>query len=333
MGSEASTTPHNSVAHMREAVFFDGVTSNQKLSRFWILLVLSSIIAAAGVIADSTATVIGAMIVAPMLMPIQGVMLATVLGDKINLSRSILLVLTGAGAAIFIGYLLGFFIVNDVVAATNSQVAGRVNPRLIDLLAALGTGIVGSIALVRKDISDTLPGVAIAISLVPPLSVAGLTLESGAYRETFGALLLFGTNVAAILATGIIVMTWYKVQKYVKRAPGDAKPVTGKRAFIIIAAMMLIIGVPLTASTVSSSLDSIHESKIRTVAEQWAQDAGWELLVIKTTLDTVELTVTGSTEAPDIDALRTALRDSGIDPSTVNLEFVPSKTVNLGDNP
>ena len=68
----------------------------------------------------------------------------------------------------------------DVVAATNSQVAGRVQPRLIDLLAAVATGVVGAFALVRSDVSDTLPGVAIAISLVPPLAVVGLTLEAGA---------------------------------------------------------------------------------------------------------------------------------------------------------
>ena len=107
----------------------------------------------------------------------------------------------GAAAAIYlIGYLLGAWgIANPVTAATNSQVAGRVDPRLIDLIAALATGAVGSVALVRRDISDTLPGVAIRISLVPPLSVVGLTAESGAWSESFGALFLFSTNVASIL--------------------------------------------------------------------------------------------------------------------------------------
>ena len=64
------------------------------------------------------------------------------------------------------------------IAATNSQVASRVAPRLIDLVAAVATGAVGAFAVVRSDVSDTLPGVAIAISLVPPLAVVGLTLES-----------------------------------------------------------------------------------------------------------------------------------------------------------
>ena len=78
-------------------------------------------------------------------------------------------------------------------------------------MAALATGVVGAFALVRADVSDTLPGVAIAISLVPPLAVVGLTLEAGAGSESAGALLLFLTNVGAILLSGLIVMALYRV--------------------------------------------------------------------------------------------------------------------------
>ena len=74
---------------MRESVFFDGPEAGRKFSRFWVLLVLAAIIASAGVVADSTATVIGAMIVAPLMTPIQGTMLAVVIGDRANLARSI----------------------------------------------------------------------------------------------------------------------------------------------------------------------------------------------------------------------------------------------------
>jgi uncharacterized membrane protein len=76
-------------------------------------------------------------------------------------------------------WLLGRLMPYPVLAATNSQVADRVTPRLVDLVAALATGSVGSVALARPDISDTVPGVAIAISLVPPLAVAGLTSSPG----------------------------------------------------------------------------------------------------------------------------------------------------------
>ena len=128
----------NTTQAMREAVFFDGPEANRRYSRFWLLLILAAVIASAGVVADSTATVIGAMIVAPLMTPILGTMLATVLGDHTNLVRSLLLVLAGAATAIAIGYLVGSLVAVDVLAETNPQVAGRVTPGLIDLLAALG---------------------------------------------------------------------------------------------------------------------------------------------------------------------------------------------------
>jgi uncharacterized hydrophobic protein (TIGR00271 family) len=224
------------IASMRDSVLFDGPDRSQRISRFWILLILASIIAAAGVVADSTATVIGAMIVAPLMTPILGAMLSLVLADRANLIRSLLLVAGGAAAAVAIGFAVGLFYLNDVVAATNTQVAGRVHPRLIDLLAAVATGAVGSIALVRRDISDTLPGVAIAISLVPPLSVVGLTLESGEPQQAMGALLLFLTNVMAILGSGIVVLTVFKVRPSV-----DLAVVLHRRKSMLVFVSMLVV--------------------------------------------------------------------------------------------
>lgn len=168
---------------MRDGLLFDGPDVRKKLSRFWVLLVLAGIIATAGVISDSTATVIGAMIVAPLMTPILGIVVSVATGDAKNLARCIVLVVTGAIAVVVIGWLFGQVASVDVIAANNSQVAGRVHPRIIDLIAALATGCVGAFALARSDISDTLPGVTIAISLVPPLAVVGLTLEAGAESE------------------------------------------------------------------------------------------------------------------------------------------------------
>jgi uncharacterized hydrophobic protein (TIGR00271 family) len=224
----------NSLEHMRDAVFFEGPEKGRRLSRFWILIVLASIIAAAGVIADSTATVIGAMIVAPLMTPILGTMLSVLIADRTNLIRSLLLVVSGAMVAIAIGYLLGLTSVTGVVAETNSQVAGRVHPRLIDLLAALATGAVGSVALVRQDISDTLPGVAIAISLVPPLTVVGLTFEAGARDQSFGALVLFLTNVAAILASGTVVLAIYGVHRLAVLPDSPGQRTVNRRNAIIV---------------------------------------------------------------------------------------------------
>ncbi|MEZ5127876.1 MAG: DUF389 domain-containing protein [Micropruina glycogenica] len=168
----------------------EGSDNRLKLSAFWVLIVLSTVIATAGVIADSTATVIGAMIVAPLLTPILGTALSVVLAQRRLIVVNLGMVIAGALSVVVIAHLLGLTNQTPLVADTNSQIAARVGPRLIDLMAALATGVVGAFAMVRADISDTLPGVAIAISLVPSLAVVGLTLESGAPEQALGALLL-----------------------------------------------------------------------------------------------------------------------------------------------
>jgi uncharacterized hydrophobic protein (TIGR00271 family) len=313
---------------MRNAVFFEGAEMGRRLSRFWILIVLASIIAAAGVVADSTATVIGAMIVAPLMTPILGTMLSVLIADRTNLTRSLLLVISGAMVAIAIGWLIGLTSVTGVVAETNSQVAGRVHPRLIDLLAALATGAVGSVALVRQDVSDTLPGVAIAISLVPPLSVVGLTFEAGARDQSFGALLLFLTNVAAILASGTVVMALYGVHRLATPAatPGQ-RTVNRRNAIIVIAAMVVAVVVPLTATSVTIARDTLREARVSEAARAFGKEVGWSPGEISTRNGQVVVHMEGPLPIPDTDPLELQLEKRGVAPSEVRIELDPVRVV------
>ncbi len=318
----------NTTQAMRDAVFFDGPDSRSRYSRFWLLLVLAAVIASAGVVADSTATVIGAMIVAPLMTPILGTMLATVLGDRANLARSLVLVLAGAATAVAIGYLVGTLVTVDVLADTNPQVAGRVTPSLIDLLAALGTGVVGSIALVRRDISDTLPGVAIAISLVPPLAVAGLALESGSIVQSLGALLLFLTNFVAIIGTGIVVMSIYGVNK-LARVDTVGKPSTLRRPLALIAVMLVIIGAPLAYTSITVTNRVVTESTVYAVSDPWAVSVGWEVTSVTLRGDEVIVRLEGPLPLPDTTSLKDGLETAGIDPAGVTVDLVPIYTVEL----
>jgi uncharacterized hydrophobic protein (TIGR00271 family) len=334
----------NSLEHMRDAVFFDGPETKTRLSRFWLLLVLSSVIAAAGVVADSTATVIGAMIVAPLMLPIQGTMLATVLADRRNFTRSFLILVGGAAAAVGVGFLVGLVAITPIVAATNAQVAQRVNPRLIDLLAALAVGAVGSIALIRKDISDTLPGVAIAISLVPPLTVVGLTLESGAPGQSVGALLLFVTNVAAILVTGSIVMALYGVARIVRSGLDEQTRRSRRRhAIVVTAVVAALVGIPLALSSVAAITASTQQGNLERVATQWAQENEWTYVGAQTRdgvnylqfeggLDAEGAAGGGASQFPDTRSLERDLTAAGINPATVEVLLVPAYFVDLDDS-
>jgi uncharacterized hydrophobic protein (TIGR00271 family) len=321
----------NTAADMRDAVFFDGSSSSARCSRFWLLLVLASIIASAGIVGNSTATVIGAMIVAPLMTPILGTMLATVLGDRANLVRSLLLVAAGAAAAVAIGFAVGLLVPTAVLADTNAQVAARVSPRLIDLLAALGTGVVGSVALVRRDIADTLPGVAIAISLVPPLCVAGLVLESGSVPQFLGALLLFATNVVAILGTGIVVMSVYGVSRLVRRRlPGGGTP-SLLTPVVLLGAMLVLVGVPLTLTSISIAARSNLEGTVQDAGQDWAATVGWSVTGVSTQGDEVILRVQGTPPVPGTEELEGALVAAGVDPDRVTVDLSPVNVVKLTD--
>jgi uncharacterized hydrophobic protein (TIGR00271 family) len=316
---------------MRDALFFEGPETHHRLTRFWALLVLAGVIATAGVVADSTATVIGAMIVAPLMTPILGVVLAISLGDRSNLVRSLLLVVAGAVAVVVIGYLLGLLSPIDVVAPSNSQVASRVSPRTVDLVAALATGAVGAFALVRSDVSDTLPGVAIAISLVPPLTVVGLTLEAGRNDQARGALLLFLTNVAAILVTGVIVMAMYRVRRtalanpppYATRTVGNRYPV------IVIVAFVVIVAIPLVISGQRYTTSTLTTDHVAKIAAQWGAADEWEVVSAEYRDGKVVVRLAGPEPAPDPTRLRRMLDEDGERGTAVSLELVPQQRVDL----
>lgn len=320
------TTTIDDLVRMRKNLLFDGPDAHSKLSKFWVLLVLASCIAAAGVMADSTATVIGAMIVAPLMTPIMGTVVAITTSDKANLIRSVLLVVGGAAVAIAIGYLMGLLAAIPIVADTSSQVAGRVQPRLIDLVAAIATGAAGAFAQRREDVADTLPGVAIAISLVPPLTVVGLTLEGGQPAQAWGAMLLFLTNVAAILLTGIIVMAMFGVHRH---AAEEDPTLSRKTAVSVVVAFVLVIAVPLGIATYALTRESQQLSSVGAVAKQWVDGTDWIIVDVLNLEREVTVVATGPLPAPDTAALRAALDAEGLSSLDVLVRLVPEERVHL----
>lgn len=309
------------VLRMKDALFFDGEQARRKLSRFWTLLPLSAVIATAGITSNSTATVIGAMIVAPLMTPILGTALAVVLADRRNVLRSASMVLAGALLVVVMGYLLGLLAPVPEVAATNEQVAQRVDPHLVDLIAALATGAVGAFALVRSDISDALPGVAIAISLVPPLAVVGLTLESGAPAQAAGALLLFGTNVASIIAMGTVVLLGHRIRTAAALSGQDVAGLS-RLSLVVVGAFVLVTAVPLAISGVQLYRQTAVVAQATPIARRWADAQDWQVTDVQFRAGDLWVTATGP--APNIDpaSLRRNLTAAGLGDVTLQVQLL-----------
>ena len=263
---------------MQDKLFFLFPDYKQRLSKFWLLLSLAAIIAASGVVNDSSATVIGAMIVAPLMTPILGLMLSIVVMDYKNGLCCFSLVATGVALCFVVGVLYGYAQGSDTLAPeNNSQVQGRVQPKLPDLIAAVATGVVGSVALVRNDIGDTLPGVSISISLVPPICVAGMMLSINRLGDAGGAMLLFATNLMSILVVGIFVMYLYGVHLLALRTRAR------HRKFIVLSLLFCfcLIAVPLGYTSWLISKTSEAENCVRQVIDDWAATYGGEKSVVR----------------------------------------------------
>jgi len=295
---------------MTESLFFEGMKRRTKTSQFWVLLALAGIIATLGVMQDSTATVIGAMIVAPLMTPIIGTALAFVLTDRAMLTRSITLWVVGALLVVAIGFFFGWI---DWAFTTegNSQVASRVSPSLIDLVAALATGLVGAFALVRADVSDTLPGVAIAIALVPPLGVCGLVLQEGNYAEAFGALVLFSTNVSAIIFTGTLLLLLYRVRDVAQQKGRRLEKLTGGSLFVVIG-MVLVVAIPLGFGTSRVVAEQQITFTATPIAQQWAEEQDWDITQISAENKTLRIIALGRPPEIDPSALRERLDEAGL---------------------
>ena len=152
--------------------------------------------------------------------------------------------------------------------------------------------------------------------------MVGLTLESGAPRQSLAALLLFTTNVAAILASGIVVMTLYRVRRISGRA---AVPALGYRgAVVIIAALLLAVIVPLTISSNRIDKTTIRQTDVQAVAEHWASGAGWSMTGVNATGDQVFVEATGPNPAPSLAALRHDLDAAGLNGLDVRVSLVPA---------
>ncbi len=110
------------------------------------------------------------------------------MGDMKRAGRSFLVVAAGVAGVIALAWLLTEITLTRTISfETNSQITGRISPRLIDLFAALVAGAAGAFAMSRDDVADSLRGVAIAISLVPPLCVVGIGMAEAEVDVILGA--------------------------------------------------------------------------------------------------------------------------------------------------
>ena len=176
---------------------------------FVVLTFGASLIASLGLLANNAAVVIGAMVVAPWILPLRTAVFATMIGDWKLLPRAALTLLMGAVITTALSIGLGLVAHSNGLLIPDSfpeEIQSRLKPTVLDLGIALAAGSIATYAKVVPGAVSSMAGTAIAVALVPPVCAMGLTLATGHYEDARGAGLLYAANLLGILIGGIATL-------------------------------------------------------------------------------------------------------------------------------
>ena len=311
---------------MIRKLFPQGVLRRQFLARFVALMLLSTAIAALGILSDSTAAVIGAMLVAPLMIPVLGVAAAIVMGWPVRIARHSLLIGGGAALAVLLAGLISFAVPgrSDPLPA---ELMARTSPNLLDLGVALAAGAAGAYGQVRRHAADALTGVAVAVALVPPLAVVGITLQLTEWQLAVGALLLFLANVIGIVVSAAVT---FVAAGFV---PGR-NPFAGNTSFMrgvrwaAIAVIIVVLPMQFGRGNVLPAADPTEE--VTVAVEEFVAEEGTSTEVVDVEVDVeagvadIEVVVASSASAPPVATLARFLAERLQTPVELSVQVVTS---------
>ena len=318
-------------AERREVIdqlFPRGMPRRQFFTRFVSLMMLSTAIAVFGILGDSTAVVIGAMLVAPLMFPVLGVAAAIVMGWPRRVVSRALLVAAGSLLAVLLAALISFLI-PGMDTPLPAELMARTSPNLLDLGIALAAGAAGAYGQVRRHASDVLTGVAVAVALVPPLAVVGITLQLTEWQLALGATLLFLANVVGIV---IAASATFLAAGFV---PGR-NPLKGHTQILrgvswaAIATIIVVLPMQFGRGAVLPQSDPTNE--VTAVVEEYVSERGsaTEVVDVEVEVDDgftkVDVVVASSIDAIAVDSLAEDLADHLSSPVQLRLLLVSAET-------
>lgn len=289
-------------------------------AEYYVLLILSCLIATFGLINDSAAVIIGAMIVAPLMGPILGLSAGVLWGSARVVFEAVTTLLWGVLIVLGITVALTFLI---PFVPVSGQILARTAPNLLDIGIALASGLVGAYAYANKKVSASIPGVAISVALMPPLCTIGIGLGLQRWDVARGAATLFGVNLLGISLAALVVFYLVDLHPHVT-ADAEEKERIHRRVIGQLLITLFVLGI-LASPMVLASRSFIEGNRLRQTVNTYirAQVPPEELYELELLATTPELSVRvlllGGPEERDIDTWRRHLERETSRPVSLHL--------------
>jgi len=238
---------------------------------YFVMNTLSAIIASYGLITNSAAVVIGAMLVAMMLGPITGAALAIIDYRMPLLRRSLFTVASGVSLVILVGFIVGYIHQGQPLS---SEILSRTQPTSMDLMIALAGGTAGAYAMVSPHLSVAVVGVAVATALVPPLAASGILFANGEMTLGLGAALLALTNIIAIQFTNAMVLWFLGFRRLVADDYKSSTYLTFFRRNAVALLLLIGLGIYLTINLNISAKQQTFENNVKGTINSHFMDKG-----------------------------------------------------------
>jgi len=204
-GEETPAEEQKKLERISREELYATIKDTAKPSRIYLAMVgLSTVVAAIGIISNSVAVVIGAMVIAPLLGPVIALSLGTTLGDMDLTKLSLKAIAEGILIALVLSVMLGFLIHVD---PNITEITSRTHIGLAHVVLALASGFAGALAF-TAGVPASLVGVMVAVALLPPLVTMGLLVGAGLFVQAWGAFLLLLTNMICVNLAGVISFRW-----------------------------------------------------------------------------------------------------------------------------
>ncbi len=296
-------------------------TSPGWVTHFTLMMLFSLLIVVMGLSAGSPALVIGAMLLAPLMTPVLGTAASLTMALGRPLRRSLLVLTTASLGSVALAWLFSLGLREGPLS---SEILARTSPDARDLVVALAAGAAAAYATARADLSNALPGVAVAVALLPPLAVVGMTIESGRTDLAAGALLLYLTNLAAIVAAGVVV---FVITGF---APPRRLATTSRRVAIgagLAAVVVVIVSIPLMAASFRAADRARERQAVEEAIRVWLVGTSDQVDEFSLRDDALSLRLIGLDEPPPAAQLEDRIRAILGETATVTIRWTQEHLV------